>query len=603
MKIKFTLIVYLLALITYSQNVTSQSWSDSVDKAIEKFAIEDGPGGVVSVAKGNQILYTKPFGFSNVNKQILNTSNTLFDIASCSKQFTAASILILAEQGRIDLQKPLQYYFPELKIKTPIPLYSLLTHTSGLNDYSEILLLARGRGGESIYKKKEILNIIFNQTTLGFNSLYRDNYSNTNYALLAELVEKISQQPFPEFLKENIFKPLNISSQEIRIGDNYSDQNVDLSTGYLKRRKDELSFIPETESKEKAERIYGDGGIRANIFGLTKWMANYKLGKLSNDKLLIKALLVKDTLSNGELSQYARGLVSGTTKSGHKWVKHTGRGLYGTSIMLWIPEFDISIIGLFNTDEIWAQSVTNNFLMDIIDSFEDNNSTDIDKNEIKNSDNEKSDPNIIPQPEILLSDNELKKFIGLYPGGAPVGSHVPPSGGVGVDKIVLDKGKLQYILYNGYAIDLKPISNTILEMTGVGRPIQLIFSDIESERPGIVAADPTVNDGKPSEDIAYRLSKLNSSEAKLFCGKYKSPTITKSIPIEILFEDDKLYMQWGILKKKSQLYYLGDDVLTSWKDGKYAMQCNLVFKRNANGDVTGFTYDGHRVWNLFFKKG
>lgn len=61
-------------------------------------------------------------------------------------------------------------------------------------------------------------------------------------------------------------------------------------------------------------------------------------------------------------------------------------------------------------------------------------------------------------------------------------------------------------------------------------------------------------------------------------------------------------MQWGILKKRSQLYYLGDVMLTTWRDGKYGMQCNLIIKRNAKRQITGFTYDGHRVWNLFLKK-
>ena len=471
--------------------------------------------------------------------------------------------------------------------------------------------MARGRDGISDYSKKEILSTIFKQTNLGFIPLEKENYSNTNYALLAELIERVSGQPFPDFLKAHIFALLGMSKSEIQLGKFYTSSKIDIATGYYKRDKGDVNFTPEKEKEanHQEEAIYGAGGIKANIHGLIKWMSNYKTGRLKNGNLLIDELLHKDTLSNGELTRYARGLEDGVLKSGYKWVQHTGRGATGTSIMLWLPEFDISIIALFNTDEIWAQSVTNKFLKDIVDSLDNHkqNLTESDNSTIEESTNTTSkkevpQPSIVPQPEVSLSMSELNKFVGLYPAGAPVGSHVPPSGGVGIDKITLNEGKLQYILYNGYAINLKPISNTVLEMTGVGRPIQLRFINIESERPGIVSVDPMVNNGKPSDEVTYRIPQLETSVAKSFCGKYKSPTVDKAIPIEILFEDGKLYMQWGILKKRSQLYYLDDDILTTWKDGKYGMQCNLIIKRNSKGQITGFTYDGHRAWNLFFNK-
>ena len=139
-------------------------------------------------------------------------------------------------------------------------------------------------------------------------------------------------------------------------------------------------------------------------------------------------------------------------------------------------------------------------------------------------------------------------------------------------------------------------------MIGINRPIQLRFINIDSKKPGIIYVDPMENNGTPSE-IKYRVPELSLSEKKVFCGAYKYPNDTKSIPIEILLEEGKLYMQWGILKKRTQLHYLGDDILTSWKGGTFGMQCNLIIKRNAVGEITGFTYDGHRVWNLFFKKG
>lgn len=604
MKISFTLFIYLLTLLAYGQEAHQQSWTDSIDKVIEKFVINNGPGGAVAVLKGDQILYTKAFGYADVDKQKLNNPNTIFDIASCSKQFTAASVIRLAQQGKIDLQEPIQKYFPEFKIKTPIPLHSLLTHSSGLQDFGELLLLARGREEVNSYSKNEILETIFKQTELCFEPSEEENYSNSNFAILSILVERVTNQSFPNYVKENIFIPLNMGTEEIYFMNDKTASNLNIAVGYPSRYKGQKEFIPESiESSQDKEELYGASGIRANIYGLAKWMSNYKTGTLDNGTLLIDLLLLKDTLSNGELTQYARGLTSGTNNSGYKWVQHTGRS-NSTSIMLWFPDYDISIIALMNTQEIWAQSVTNEFYKDVLAAFPtDAVINKLDKNQESKKGELESPPSIVPQPSVKLAVADMKKFTGIYPAGAPVGSLTPPSGGVGVDKIVLNEDKLQYVLYNGDTIDLKPISKNILEMIGVGRPIQLRFVDLDSDKSGMIVVDPLDNDGKPAEEVVYKISSLSTAEILELCGNFSSPSLINAIPIEILYEDGYIYMKWGILKKRTSLYYLGNDILTSWQAGdNKGMQCNLIIKRNSAGQVSGFSYEGHRVWHLYFEK-
>ncbi len=600
MKVWIISIFCLLSAYVSCQTSNDSSWIQRINQIIEKQLIENGPGGVVAVAKGHQLLYSKAFGYANVESQKLNTPHTLFDIASCSKQFTAASILRLAEQGKIDLKQPIQDYFPELKIKHPIPIHTLLSHTSGLFDYSELLLLARGREGMSEFSKKEIINIIFNQTELSFLPLTNENYSNSNFAILAELVERVSKQSFPAFVRSQILAPLDISPNEISFINYNNDSNTIQATGYPQRKEGQVEFLPEVKSNKAF--LYGAGGMKANIFGLHKWMSHYNSGVLFNGTPLIDLLLQKDSLQDGKLSHYARGLESGTTKEGYQWVQHTGRS-HSTSIMLWFPEYKVSIIALMNTQEIWAQSVTNKFYNDVLTAM----AAPSRKDTISSVPEEVDASNtpttsIIPQNAIELSVDELRKFVGTFRADAPVGSHVPPSGGVGVDKIILKDGKLQYVLYNGYTIDLKPVGKDLLEMTGIGRPVQLHFSNLNTEQTGIRFADPFVNNGIPSEEVTYKIPKTTPPELEKYCGKFAIPTISNSIPIEIMSEEGVLYMQWGILKKRSQLYYLGNDILTSWQSGNAGMQCNLVFKRSTNHEIMGFHYDGHRIWNLYLEK-
>ncbi len=603
LKSQIALLLILIYSSSYGQNPETSHWTKKIDDVIKNIAIENGPGGAIAVAKGEEVLYSKAFGFADIDKLRPNTVNTLFDIASCSKQFTAACILQLAREGKIDLEKPIQEYIDRFSIDTPIPVHSLLTHSSGLQDYSELLLLARGREEVALYSNKDILETILMQTDLSFAPGTSENYSNSNYALLAKLVESVSGLCFPEYLRRNIFEPLNLTSDEIYLSE--LDQNADFAWGYPGRMEGETKFIPEKVKFNKPEdiQIHGDGGIKANVFSLIKWMNAYTKGQVGASLLQKDSILKKDTLTNGAITEYARGgLKTGITSTGYKWVQHTGRS-NSTSIMMWLPDYDVFIVALFNTQEIWAQSVTNKFYKDVINAMPriSNQDSESKLSETQNQSNPENPP-FVEQPELVLSQTQLQKFVGTYPADAPVGSHVPPSGGVGVDQIVLEDNKLKYVLYNGYKINLKPINDNTLEMTGVGRPIQLRFNDLESNKPGLTVADPLVNNGEPCETI-YQTPEIPLKKIREYCGQYKSPTLINSIPIQIIAEDEELYIQWGILEKRAKLHYLGNDRFTAYQSGNNSgMQCNLVIKRHSNGEINGLSYEGHRVWNLFFEK-
>ena len=571
-------------------------WANAVDQAIEAMAIPNGPGGVVAIVEGKKVTYTKAFGYADVASKIKNTPQTLFDIASCTKQFTAFAVLALAEQGKIDLDKPIQFYLPDMKVKQPVPVHTLLTHCSGLHDYSEMLLLARGREEVDAFTYDQIKDTIFKQTNLSFEPKSRDNYSNTNYALLAILIEKVSGKPFEKYMADAVFAPYRLDPSNIGFLGAANEGGHLQAKGYAARASQDMPFVAEEKTAKKA--MYGANGIQANVFALAKWMGRFKDGKIGG-KPMMDLLLKKDTLANGEETEYARGFEWGKTASGYRWVQHTGRSSF-TSIMLWWPDVDISMIALVNTQEIWAQSITNKFFWKILET------TSFKPAKPKTEptpDSETAPEPIHAQPEVAMSTHALQRFAGLYPADATVGSHKPPSGGVGVDRIELRDGKLVYVVYNGYVIHLKPIAESVLEMTGLDRPIQLRFSGLNTPRPGYVALDPHENQGRPSETVVYRLPELSQTEKDAFCGSYQSPTLIHAIPIKILSEGGQLWMQWGIKQKRTQLHYLGNGMLTSWQSGGgKGMQCNLVFEKDETGNILGFKYDGHRVWNLPFRR-
>ncbi len=599
------MIALTISLITFSCHQSElETWKDLVDNVVEQHEIENGPGGVVAIARGNQIVYSKSFGYADVAKKIPNTANTLFDIASCTKQFTAASILILEERGMLDLDTPLQSYFPEFLIKEPIPIRSLLTHSSGIHDYSEMLILARGRSESATFSKQDVLTTIYRQTNLSFLPLTDEKYSNSNFVLLAELVERISHLPYEEFVSQNIFNPLEITSSEIQFLGAETVDSINLAIGYPYRQNSMPQFIAENFEKKQdnpdmeIDHILGASGMKANINGLVKWMGNFKSGKIGTSSL-IELLLKRDTLITGTPTTFARGLESGAVPQGYTWIEHTGRNNF-TSVMVWWPDFDISMIALTNTPEIWAQAMTNAFCMDILANLPPPKVLFRKKKEVLKQENQNTKlAEGSQKPAIDLSTDYLAKFVGTFCAEAAVGGRRPPSGGVGVNKISLEDGRLVGIRYDGVKFNLVPVSSTILMVES--SPIEFHFVDLESNKPGFrfVNLQEEIN----SKEIAYRIPKLSPNELEQFCGTYRGPTLINSIPIEILCKNEKLFMKWGIEKNLAPLYYLEDGRLTTYVEGPIdAMQCNLVLKWNGKGEIIGFNYDGHRVWNLYFEK-
>ncbi len=600
----FHLIVTLLAFLTFGcQRSERMTWKNLVDDAVKEYEMDNGPGGVVAIARGDQIVYSKSFGYADVANKVPNTTNTLFDIASCAKQFTAASILILEEQGKIDLDLPIQHYFPEFEIDKPIPVRSLLTHSSGIHDYSEMLVLARGRSESSTFSKQDILNMIYQQTNLSFLPLSDERYSNSNFVILAELVERIGQIPFEDFVSKKILGPLGITPSEIQFLGAKTVDSVAVAIGYPHRPNGRKEFIGENLKKKRdssevrMDHVLGPSGMRANLQGLVKWMGNFKSGKIGRTSL-IESLLKRDTLANGNTTAFARGLESGSVPQGYTWIEHTGRNNF-TSVMSWWPDFDISMIAMTNTPEIWAQSITNSLCMDVLATLPPPEELFRKKDGGAEHFPKKENKTVLKKPAVELSPEHLDNFIGSYRAEAAVGGRKPPSGGVGANQIKLQDGHLVGIRYDGLKFNLYPIGPNVLAVED--SPIEFHFVGLGTDKPGFRFIN--LQEENNRNDIAYRLSKPSPGELKQICGDYRSPTLLNSIPIEILWYNEKLFMKWGSEKNLAELHYLKDDLLTAYvEDPIAAMQCNLVLKRNAEGQITGFNYDGNRVWNLFFEK-
>ncbi len=166
--------------------------------------------GTVSVKKGDDIIFQKGYGFASAEHCVLNTVDTVFKLYSISKQFTAAAVLLLEEKGLLKLSDKLLDYFPKVtNFNKNITLYHLLTHTSGIFNYSNIEL-----SHTKIYNlhlSNDEMISLFKDKTLSFEPGTDYEYCNSGYFLLSLIIEKVSGLSYEEFLNENIFKPLNMN--------------------------------------------------------------------------------------------------------------------------------------------------------------------------------------------------------------------------------------------------------------------------------------------------------------------------------------------------------------------------------------------------------
>ncbi|GAA0893447.1 hypothetical protein GCM10009122_31260 [Fulvivirga kasyanovii] len=247
------------------------------------------PGVAVAVVHEGKMVFKKGYGSANLEYDIPVTPETVFLVGSVSKQFTAFSIYLLEHQGKLSLNDDVRKYIPELsKFAKPVTIKHLCYHTSGLKEQLALLGFSGWRMDEYI-SNEQILSIVSRQTDLNFEPGSKFKYSNTNYTLLAEIVERVSGESFSSFTKKNIFEPLGMDNSQ------FYDDNERL----IKGRAYSYDHEDSTYKKEKLNNVYvGSTGLYTTVEDLSKWSDNFYDPKVG-DELLIRKFNQLATLDDG----------------------------------------------------------------------------------------------------------------------------------------------------------------------------------------------------------------------------------------------------------------------------------------------------------------
>ncbi|HEV7645302.1 MAG TPA: serine hydrolase domain-containing protein [Pyrinomonadaceae bacterium] len=293
----------------------------------------DEPGCAVAVSQNGKVAASRAYGMADMERSVQLTPDTIFDAGSVVKQFVAASVLLLVEDGRLSLSEDIRKYIPELPdTGHKVTLDHLLTHTSGVRDWRAIQPMSEG--------DPTAVAMALCQHGLNFVPGEEWGYSNTNYELLKEIVARTSGMSFTDFTQKRLWEPLKMKSTL------YLHDMADV----VKNRA--LAYKNE-KGKWKLDMYFGNqrggsGGLLTTAGDLLIWneaLTNGRLGKFVTEKLQEPAIL-----NNGRKLTYARGL-NVDTRGGYKMVWHSGAAAGYSSLAGRLPEHGISFAIMCNVDE------------------------------------------------------------------------------------------------------------------------------------------------------------------------------------------------------------------------------------------------------------
>lgn len=312
-----------------------------IDAILNSYYGDQTPGAALMLIKDGKVFLSRTYGFANLETNVPVNPSTNFRLASVSKQFTAASILLLVNEGKFSLTNTLTDLlegFPDYG-KT-ITIKNLLTHTSGIQDYEDYVA---DTAFNPQIKDQGVLDIVMKLDSVYFPAGSEYRYSNTAYALLALLVEKYSRQKYANFLMDHIFKPLGMKNTVA-----FENGISSVPTRAFGYSFENGKWIRKDQSSTSA--VLGDGGIYSNLEDLYLWDQSLYTTKILPKNLLEEAFSYHH-LTDGEIVNYGYGWHLKQTDADLNVVYHTGSSTSFRNIFYRIPEKNFSLILLTNRNQ------------------------------------------------------------------------------------------------------------------------------------------------------------------------------------------------------------------------------------------------------------
>ena len=521
----------------------------ALDAVFADYSASDGPGCAFAVSRDGQQVMARAYGMANLEWDVPNTPETVFEPGSVSKQFTAAATILLALDGRIDLDDDIREYFPEMPdYGEPITVRMLIHHTSGLRDWGSVAGIHGWARTTRIHTHKHALDIASRQRALNYEPGRYYSYTNTGYNLQAMLVERVTGQTFDEFSQERIFRPLGMTKTQWR--DDFTEIVEERSIGY--RRGDD----GEWHMLMPFENVHGNGGLLTTVGDLLRFTRNLDTGEVGGPEF-IRLMHEQGMLDSGRQISYAGGLFVGEYR-GVREVQHSGGTAAYRGFLTRFPDHALAVSVMCNVGEAnpggLARAVADLYLGDAVreEASEDPAGADV-------------DPARVAAFAGGYRDTRTGQFMELTADGASLRMGGGPGG----------------------------MSLTAMSETAFASPagVSIVFDAAADggARPG-ATMDTPVADGVRIEPVEG--FEPNASDLAAYVGAYHSDEAEVTYWVEV--EDGGL-----VLKDR---YGDGPSLVPVYPDAFRQGGSTFIFRRDESGRVTQASLSQGRVWDLRFER-
>lgn len=551
-------------LVTTVRTARAQPANPAVDAIFADLTKPGSPGCAIGVYRDGKIIYAKGYGLANIEENVPITAETVFDIASISKQFAAASILLLEKQGKLRLDDDVRKYVPELPDYSArggrkITILDMLSHTSGLRDYPSLYILS-GIHADSVTTNRDALGSIVRQKGLNFRPGSDWQYSGSGYFLLSLIVKQVSGKSLKDFAAENIFQPLGMAHTQFR-----NDH-----TSLIPHRA--LAYDPVENGGYKLSVPYGeetgDGMVQTSIEDLQRWDENFYSGCIGG-KDFAAQMEQQAKLDDGTTVAHAKGLFIGNYR-GLRTVWYSGASGGYRAYFVRFPEQHFSVACLCNraglNRERRVQAVADLYLDRALKP----------KHEASNTN---------------LTAEELQSLTGIY--------RDPMRGDIW--RVTGVAGKL-WVEFEGSLLELRALSATEFETVGYPFDAHLRFEPARGGAVRRLIVDTWFQLPVPAEVISQ--AKPGSADLARYAGDYWSDELRATYRLTV--NNGKLWMKEligadGIVHEGTVPFDELRPVVSDEFDLKGAPFV-IHFTRDAKRTVSGFTLNGLHMRGILFAR-
>jgi CubicO group peptidase (beta-lactamase class C family) len=510
--------------------------SRAIDSLFARWNSTALPGCTIGVTRDGRQVVSRAYGMADLEHAIANQPDSIIEAGSVSKQFTAAAILLLAQQGKLSLDDPVREHIPELPdYGVPLTIRHLITHTSGLRDWGTIAAIAGWPRTSRAYTHAHVLDIVSRQKALNFAPGTEFSYSNTGYNLAAIVVSRVTGRTFAEYTREAIFEPLGMTRTSWR--DDFTRIVRDRSIAYTVGDAGVTTNMP-------FENVHGNGGLLTTVSDLLRWNENAFSARVGG-RAFVDLQRTRGRLNSGESIVYSAGLYIGEW-NGVPEINHSG----GTAgYRAWLAQYPtqrrLSVAILCNASDAPAWTIGRQ----VADLF-------------------LAAPRALPDSSFRPAARALAELPGLY---RDLKTHV-------VMTIEMKAGELR-----GAGGTLIPVSTDSFRF-GSGA-IRLTVGRLPS---GAIAGVEVNTLGEISRFERVEASRPASGELAAYAGEYASDEA--EVTLHVAVHDGQLE-----IRRRPDVRI---PLTANHLDGFSGTIGQVRFIRNRQGTVTEMSISNDRVWDL-----